>query len=114
MSYIFNNKKEEWKRNYIDDKEKNINKIKIIIDNKFESFENLFKGCYCIETITFKKFYRNNIYVMSSMFEGCLSLRELNLNIFNTDNIILMNRMFCGCHSLIKLNLSNFNTNNVK
>ena len=80
----FNNKKEELKRNYINKNEK----IKIIIDYKIESFENLFKDCKCIESINFKKFNRNNIHNMQMMFYVCSSLKELNLNNFNTINSI--------------------------
>ena len=88
-------------------------KIKIIIDYQIISFEKLFEGCYCIESIIFKKFYRNNINNMSYMFYGCPSLKELNLNNFNTNNVIDMSMMFYGCSSLKELNLYNFNTNNV-
>ena len=66
----FNNEEEEIKRNYINEDEK-IKIIKIIIDYKIESFEKLFGYCECIESINFKKFYRNNINNMRSMFCGC-------------------------------------------
>ena len=89
-------------------------KIKIIIDYQIISFEKLFEDCYCIESIIFKKFYRNNINNMSYMFYGCPSLKELNLNNFNTNNVTDMSMMFNECSSLKKLNISNFNTNNVK
>ena len=108
----FNDNKEEIKRNYIN-KEEKINIIKIIIDNKIESFEGLFSNCGCIESINFKKFYRNNIHNMSEMFYECSSVKELNLNNFNTNNVNNMISMFHGCTSLIELNLNNFNTNNV-
>ena len=90
----FNNNKEEIKRNYINEDEK-IKIIKIIIDYKIESFENLFEDCECIESINFKKFYRNNINNMRGMFHGCSSLKELNLNNFNTNNVT---RMECMCN----------------
>ena len=66
----FNNKEEEIKRNYIN-KDEDIKIIKIIIDYKIESFENLFGYCKCIETIYFKNFFRNNINNMGDMFNGC-------------------------------------------
>ena len=78
----FNNNEEEIKRKYID-KDEEIKIIKIIIDYQVKSFENLFYLCDCIESIYFKKFYRNNITNMSSMFYGCSLLKELNLNNFN-------------------------------
>ena len=65
----FNDNKEEIKRNYIYENEK-IKKIKIIIDYEFESFHRLFLFCECLESITFKKFKRNNIFNMAYMFRG--------------------------------------------
>ena len=87
--------------------------IKIIIDYQVKSFEELFDSCDCIESIYFKKFYRNNITNMSCMFYRCSSLKELNLNNFNTNNITDMSFMLYKCSSLKELNLNNFNTNNV-
>ena len=108
----FNNNEEEIKRNYINEDEE-IKIIRIKIDYQVKSFENLFYGCYCIESIYFKKFYRNNINNMNYMFSECSSLKELNLNNFNTNNVTNMNCMFYRCSSLNELNLNNFNTNNV-
>ena len=45
----------------------------------FKSFSRLFSYCGCIESIKFKKFYRNNVTNMSGMFGGCLD--ELKLKI---------------------------------
>ena len=87
--------------------------INIIIDYQVESFEDLFCNRRCVESIYFKKFYRNNITNMSYMFYDCYSLRELNISNFNTNNVTNMSGMFWGCSSLKELNLSNFNTNNV-
>ena len=84
-------------------------KIKIIIDYQVQSFKKLFNYCKCIESINYKKFYRNNITDMSWMFYGCSSLKELNLNNFNTNNVTNMSCMFDGCSSLKELNLNNFN-----
>ena len=61
-----------------------VKKIKIIIDYQVKSFKELFGYCYCVGSIIFKKFYRNNITDMSYMFSGCTSLEELNLSNFNT------------------------------
>ena len=72
----FNNNEEEIKRNYIN-KDEEIKIIKITIDYQVKSFEGLFSYCGFIESINFKKFYRNNINNMSSMFLGCSSLKEL-------------------------------------
>ena len=92
----FDNCKEEIKRNYIN-KDENINIIKINIDNKIKSFKNLFKNCKCIESIYFKKFYRNDINNMKNMFYECSSLKELNLDNFNTNNVNRMTCMFYEC-----------------
>ena len=108
--YFNDNKKKEITSLYKGD---NVSKISIIIDYQIKSFSELFYKCGCIESIKFKKFYRNNITNMNGMFSGCSSLKELNLNNFNTNNVTNMSCMFSGCPSLKKLNLNNFNTNNV-
>jgi len=106
------NKGEKIEKNYLNEDEK-VSKINIIIDYHVDSFSNLFYGCKCIESIYFKKFYRNNITNMTNMFYECSSLKELNLNNFITNNVTDMTNMFFGCSSLKELNLNNFNTNNV-
>ena len=108
----FNDNKKEMKKTELNKKQK-VSKINIIIDYKIKSFEKLFSDCKCIESIKFKKFYRNNITNMSCMFVGCSPLKVLNLSNFNTNNVTNMYCMFCQCSSLNYLNLSNFNTNNV-
>ena len=107
----FNDDKEEIKNKYeIEEKDK-VTKIKIIIDYQVKSFKKLFDCCKCIESINFKKFYRNNITDMSWMFNGCYSLKELNINNFNTNNVTDMSRMFGGCYSLKQLNhLENYSS----
>ena len=87
---------------YIDD---SVSKISIIIDYQIKSFSGLFYNCEYIESIKFKKFYRNNITDLSSMFWGCSSLKELNLNNFNTNNVIDMSSMFYGCLDELKLKI---------
>ena len=57
----FNDNKEEIKHKYKIDEEDKVTKIKIIINYPIKSFKNLFKSSECIESINFKKFYRNNI-----------------------------------------------------
>ena len=109
----FNDNIKEIKNKYEINKKDKVTKIKIIIDYQVKSFKELFYDCYCIKSINFKKFYRNNITDMSLMFNGCSSLKELNLNNFNTNNVTDMSGMFYGCSSLKELNLNNFNTNNV-
>ena len=109
----FNDNKEEIKDKYRINEEDKVTKIKIIVDYKVTSFRKLFYKCYCIESINFKKFYRNNITDMSFMFFCCSSLNDLNINNFNTNNVINMACMFAGCSSLKELNSTHFNTNNV-
>ena len=110
--YLNNNNKEEIKRNYLNENEKNEN-LEIILDYQIKSFRGLFEDCKCIKYIFFKKFYRNNIDNMERMFCGCNNLNELNLSNFNTANVTNMDRMFCNCLGLKELNLSKFNTVNV-
>ena len=57
----FNDYKEEIKNKYKIDEEDKVAKIKIITDYQVKSFKNLFSRCKCIESINFKKFYRNNV-----------------------------------------------------
>ena len=87
---FFNDNREEIKRNYLDKNEK-VNKINIIIDYQVKSFFELFESSKCIESIYFKKFYRNNINDMGFMFSDCSSLKEINLSNFNTNNVTNMN-----------------------
>ena len=108
----FNDNKEEIKEYYLNENN-NISKIKILIDYQITSFKELFSNCKCIESINFKKFYRDNITNMSYMFCGCTSLKKLYLSKIKTNNVTDMSGMFSGCSSLKELILSNFNTNNV-
>ena len=107
----FNDNKEEIKKTKLN-KDDKVSKINIIIDHQIKSFESLFFHCICIESINFKKFYRNNITNMNGMFSECSLLKEINLSNFNTINVTDMMGMFDQCSSLKKLNLSNFNTDN--
>ena len=92
----FNDNKEEIKRTKLIEAD-NVSKITIIIDYQIESFYNLFDYCKCIESINFKKFYRNNITNMSCMFSHCYSLKEIKFSNFNTNNVTNMTDMFRGC-----------------
>ena len=100
----FNNDKKCTKCNELY-KINNINKIRINIDYPIKSFKELFKDCRCIESITFKKFYRNNITDMSYMFDGCRSLKELNFDCCKIYTATKIRGIFSGCSSLEKLNL---------
>ena len=107
----FNDNKEEVTRNVINENEK-IEKIKIILDYQINSFEGLFEFCNCIESISFIKFYRNNIKNMSNLFSNS-SVSKINFYNFVTEKVTDMNNMFRNCNFLEELNLSNFSTNNV-
>ena len=88
-------------------KDDKVNKITIIIDRQIISLRELFSNCECIESIIFKRFYRNNVIDMSYMFYNCSSLKYLDLSNFNTGNVKNMNFMFSTCPSLEKLNFLN-------
>ena len=92
---------------YIDEEDK----VKIIIDCQVKSLKKLFEYCRCIESINFKKFYRDNITDMSFMFSWCSSLKELNLNNFNTNNVTNMSWMFYGCSDDLKMKIKSENKN---
>ena len=108
----FNDERRERKKTYFN-KNQNVKKIKIIIDEEIKSLSKLFSNCKCIEKINLIKFNRKDIIDMSFMFYECSSLKELNLNNFNTINVTNMSYMFYECSSLKELNLNNFNTINV-
>ena len=108
----FNNDINETKKYDIKKGDK-VKRIKVIIDYQIKSFCKLFYECECIESISFKKFHRNNIIDMNSMFNSCSSLKVINFTNFNTKNVINMSFMFNRCSSLNELELSNFNTENV-
>ena len=107
----FNDNKEEIKKTELN-KEDKVSKIYIIIDYQIESFYGLFNFCNCIESINFKKFYRNNITNMSYMFFECTMLTKIELSKFKVNNINNMSNMFSGCESLKEINISNFKINN--
>ena len=107
----FNDNEEEIENKYKINYNDKVTKIKIIIDYQVKSFKELFYDCECIESINFKKFYRNNITDMSWMFYECSSLKELNLNNFNTNNVTNMRLMFSGCSDDLKMKIKSENTN---
>ena len=113
INYIhlyINNSRVEIKRNYIKPNEI-IAKIIIKLDYKFNNFKYLFYDCKCLKTITFIKFFRNNIFDMSYMFCKCINLYEVNFNSFNTDNVTNMCYMFYKCINLTNIDLNKFDLN---
>ena len=111
--FFFNNKKKEINRNYLKENE-NVQKIIVILDYKISSFYNLFNGCECIESISFKFFYTEYIINMKNMFYGCTFLKMINFLSFNSENVTDMSYMFYNCSSLKELNISNFTSQNIK
>ena len=103
----------EIKRTYLTKEEKNIKKIKIILEKEFNSFKGLFENCECIEKIIFIKFNRKDITDMSHMFSGCTSLEEIYFNKFNSINVTNMSSMFSYCYNLHNIEFNNFVTDNV-
>ena len=59
----FNDNKNKEIENTSLHKNDNVSKISIIIDYQIKSFSRLFAFCDCIESIEFKKFYRNNVLI---------------------------------------------------
>ena len=70
----FNDEKKETKRNYLTNDDIKVNKIRIKIDHKVKSLNDLFKYCTCLKSVRFKKFVRNDITDMSYMFYKYLNL----------------------------------------
>ena len=108
----FDESKKEIKTHYLKKSHK-VKKIKILLDYQINSFRKLFCDCQNIKSLSFIKFYRNNIQDMSYMFSGCIYLQKLNLSNMTTDNVEDMSHMFEYCGCLKELNVCNFNTNNV-
>ena len=130
MSYIFSYCSSLKELNLINFNTDNVNKIKIIIDNKIKQFENLIYGsngvkeinfnindmsflfydCQSLEKIVFSNFNTNNVTYMSFMFYRYSMLKELNLSCFNIKNVTNMQGMFNESKLLNTINTSNFNT----
>ena len=107
-----NNSNIEIKRNYIT-KNDHIDKIRVIIDLKMNSFRDLFKRCYCLKEINFTKCYQKDINDMSYLFCGCSNLIKYDISKIDTKNVNNISGMFMGCESLKDFNFQNFNTFNV-
>ena len=107
-----NNNAEEIMRNYIL-KNEDIWKIRIKIDEKIKSLENLFYDCDCLEKVNFIKFNRSDINNLSKLFYNCESINDLNISKVKTNNVINMEDIFYECSSLKNLDVSNFNTTKV-
>ena len=102
--YFYDDNEKEINKNSMNYKLK-VSKIKMILDYQINSLEDLFKNCESIQSISFKKFCRNNITNMSNMFYECSSLKELDISNFNTNKVTNMSGMFYGCSSLKELDI---------
>ena len=91
--YFNDNNQKEIKRTRLNENDK-VSKITIIIDYQIKSFEALFYSCDCIESVSFNKFYRNNINNMAEMFSHCSKLKKINFQHFNSNNVTDMSYMF--------------------
>ena len=120
----------------------NINKCKIIIENKEQdiieylnvnkndkilkiklkeiktitNMSHMFHGCKELVSLpNISNWNTNNVTNMRYMFSGCSSLTSLpDISNWNINNVTDMSNMFSGCSSLISLpDISNWNTNNV-
>ena len=109
--YFNNNYNKQIKRNYLK-KDENVTKINIIIDYRVKSFTRLFAECFCIEYISFKKDYRNNIGFLKEMFRDC-PLKEANISNLNFRSLIWMEGMFRGCSHLKKVKLPHVNIKSI-
>lgn len=114
--YFNDNKEEEIYKYSLDEEEDKdkIKKIRIILDYKIDSFNDLFEGCKCIESIKVKKFNRINIDNMRGMFWECTALKEIELQKFKTNEVTNMSWMFFNCKDLKKADISKFKLDNVE
>ena len=120
----------------------NINKCKIIIENKEQdiseylnvnkndkfvkiklkeiktitNMSHMFHGCKELVSLPdISKWNTNNVTNMSYIFQGCSSLTSLpDISNWHTDNVKFMSNMFYGCKELVSLpDISKWNINNV-
>ena len=96
---------------YIKVNEKEIQKCKIIINDKLIPFCYFYKfnqkGKYNIKYL-FPKKLKNFNYI----FYGCDSFTNIDLSNFNKQKVTNMSYMFHGCTSLVNIDLSNINSQN--
>ena len=76
------------------------------------SMADMFRCCYCLNTLDLSNFDTSNVTDMESMFYNCNNLNTLDLSSFDTSNVTDMKYMFHNC-GLMQLDLSSFDTSNV-
>ena len=107
----FNDKKEEEENKETKISTMDIEKIKIILDEGFMTFSELFSDC-CCKSIQFIKFNRTNIDNMYKMFYNCQA-KTINLSNWGIRNVKDMSYMFAECKCLKELYIYNINVENV-
>ncbi|MBR2038264.1 MAG: BspA family leucine-rich repeat surface protein [Lachnospiraceae bacterium] len=71
--------------------------------------QDMFLGCWNLQTIDLSCFDTSNVCNMSSMF-GSTPIQQLDVSMLDTSNVTSMAGMFANCENLQYLDLSNFNT----
>ena len=74
--------------------------------------QDMFLGCWNLQTIDLSCFDTSNVTCMSSMF-GSTAIAQLDVSMFDTTNVTSLAGMFVNCENLEYLDLSNFNTSKV-
>ena len=92
VDLYINNKKYEYKKYFIPEKEGEY-KIRIKF-NDIKDCSFMFAGCENIININFINFNTKNVTDMKHMFSGCKNLKYLDLSKFNTENVVNMEGMF--------------------
>ena len=87
--YFDKNEKESSDNSVKDDDEKEVSKVKVIIDNEVESLYNLFNDISIVVSIYFVRLARNNIKNMKKMFDNCKKLYIINFKKFNTEMFLI-------------------------
>ena len=112
--FINGNKKENFNKYFIPDKEGEY-KITIIFKNKMKDCRYMFRNCDNIKSVDLSFFDSSDVNNMSYMFGKCHYLEEVNLDNLVTDKVTDMSYIFHNCYDLKKLNFhSSFNTKNVE
>ena len=112
VELFINNKKYNFQRYFIPDKEGNYD-ILLKFNNLMSDCSFMFYKCSNLINIDLSLFKTENVTNMSSMFFGCSNLNNLNLESINTQNVTDMSHIFSCCYSLTNIDLSSFNTQNV-
>ena len=112
--FINDNKKENFNKYFIPDKEGEY-KIKIIFKNKMTDCRYMFRNCDNIKSVDLSSFDSSEVNNMNYMFGKCHYLEEVNFGNLVTDKVIDISYMFNKCYYLKKLHFPlSFNTKKVE